>query len=407
MFINDGLQMLSSGHVQWTSRADSNLLLLSLRNVDDVVAFCAQYEFEDVIASSAEVDMAAPDSLQGVELSRKAYKLARRLTGSRRLASSIAPRLTTRRLEKEYDLFLPVFSHPHQLFALSCIPDWRKRCRKAACFIAEAWDDLLPGYLLELLAEFDHVFVNSRHVIEKVSAMIGRPCSYLPQGVDTLRFCPWPDPPQRSIDVCNIGRRSQLTHDKLLEAARQGRMFYYYDTIKPAAKQVTFHVSNGAEHRFLLANLLKRSRYFIANRARANEPEVTRGRDEIAGRFYEGVAAGAVIVGAPPDTDEFRRRFDWPDAVIPMPFDAPDVVARLAELDRDPARLERIRTENVANALLKHDWVHRLRTILETVGVAPPQRMLAREERLGRLAEQVRREGAGRPRVSQGNSSSV
>jgi hypothetical protein len=134
---------------------------------------------------------------------------------------------------------------------------------------------------------------------------------------------------------------------------------------------------------------------------------MTRGRDEIAGRFYEGVAAGAVVVGAPPDTDEFRRRFDWPDAVIPMPFDAPDMVARLAELDRDPVRLERIRTENVANALLKHDWIHRLRTILDTVEVAPPQRVLAREERLRNLAEQVRREGTARPRLAQGNGSSL
>src|SRR5262249_31670308 len=150
--------MLSSARVQWTSQRDSNLLLLSLRKVDDVVAFCAQYEFEDVIASAAEADMAAPDSLQGVELSRKAYKLVRSLTRSRRLADSVAPKLTTHRLEKEYDLFLPIFSHPHQLFALSCVPDWRKRCRRAACFIAEAWDDLLPGYLLELLSEFDHVF---------------------------------------------------------------------------------------------------------------------------------------------------------------------------------------------------------------------------------------------------------
>lgn len=396
--------MLRSGHVLSPSEKDSKLLLLSLRMVDDVVAFCAQYEFEDVIAATTGADMVAPDSLHGVELSRKAYKLVRHLTGSKRLASSLAPRLTTFELAKEYDLFLPVFSHPHQLFALSCVPDWRKRCHKAACFIAEAWSDLLPGYLLELLGEFDHVFVNSQHVIGKMAEMIGRPVSYLPQGADTLRFCPWPDPPQRSIDVCNIGRRSDVTHDALLEAARQGRVYYYYDTIKLAEKQFTFHVHNGAEHRFMLANLLKRSRYFIANRARANEPEITRGRAEIAGRFYEGVAAGAVVLGAPPDTEEFRRRFDWPDAVIPMPFDAADVVARITELDRDPARLDRICTENVANALLKHDWVHRLRTIMDVVGVAPSQRMLAREQRLRTLAEQVRRKGS---RIAENNSSSV
>ncbi len=391
MSILDKLTERLGQQIEWVSHGDSNVLLLSLRKVEDVVAYCAQYEFEDVIASVTDADMAAPEGLERVEFSRRAYKLARYLTGSRRLADSIAPRLTARRLEKEYDLFLPVFSHPHQLFALSCIPHWRKRCRKAACFIAEAWDHLLPGYLLELLSEFDHVFINSQHVIDTISGMIGRPCTYMPQGVDTLRFCPWPSPPARSIDVCNIGRRSPVTHGKLLESARQGRIFYYYDTIKPAAKQVTFHVSDGPEHRLLLANLLKRSRYFIANRARANQPEMTRGRDEIAGRFFEGAASGAIVIGDPPNIDEFRKRFDWPDAVIPMPFDAPDVAKRIEEIDADPARQTRIRRDSVANALLRHDWVHRLRTMMDAVGVSPPERMLAREASLRSLADEVRR----------------
>jgi hypothetical protein len=391
MLLADRLPERRGQHIEWVSRRDSNVLLLSLRNVEDVVAYCAQYEFEDVISSVAQTDMASPEKLEGVELSRKAYKLLRYLSGSRRLAGALVRPLAAPLLDKDYDLFLPVFSHPHQLFALSCIPEWRKRCRKAACFIVEAWDNLLPGYLLELLSEFDHVFIAAQHVIGTVSKMIGRPCTYMPQGVDTLRFCPWPEPPPRSIDVCNIGRRSPVTHEKLLERARQGRIFYYYDTIKSAAKQVTFHVSSGAEHRFLLASLLKRSRYFIANRARANQPEVTRGQDEIAGRFFEGAAAGAIVLGDPPNTDEFRARFDWPDAVIPMPFDAPEVVKRIEELDADPVRQERIRKENAANALLRHDWVHRLRTILDAVGVAPPARMLAREARLASLAAEVRR----------------
>ena len=377
--------------IGWESRGESDVLLLSLRKVEDVVAYCAQYELEDVVASVVGADMAVPEALQGIEVSRKAYKLVRLLTGSRGLAASIAPRLVTRKLHKDYELFLPVFSHPHQLFALSCIPEWRKRCRKAACFIAEAWEGMLPGYLLELLSEFDHVFVNARHVIGAMSRIIGRPCSYMPQGVDALRFCPWPDPPQRTIDVCNIGRRSPLTHEALLAAARDKGLFYYYDTVKPAEKQVTFHVSDGSEHRFLLANLLKRSRYFVVNRARANQPELIRGRDEIAGRFFEGIAAGAILIGDPPATDEFRARFGWPDAVIPMPFDAGDVAERIEQLDADPARQARIRKDNVANALLQHDWVHRLRTILDAVQIRPPVGVLAREARLRALAEEVRR----------------
>lgn len=378
-------------HIEWVSRPESSVLLLSLRRVEDVVAFCAQYEFEDVISSVMDADMVVPRTLEPVELSRKAYKLVRYLSGSRGVAAAMLAPLLRPVLDKEYDLFLPVFSHPHQLFALSCVPDWRKRCRKAVCYIVEAWAHMLPGYLLELLSEFDHVFVNAQHVVGTISKKIGRPCSYLSQGVDTLRFCPWPDPPPRTIDVCNIGRRSPVTHEKLLEAARQGRIFYYYDTVKPAAKQVTFRVSSGPEHRLLLASLLKRSRYFIANRARANEPEVTRGRDEIAGRYFEGAAAGAIVLGDPPDIEEFRQRFDWPDAVISMPFDAPEVLRRIEELDADPRRQERIRKENVANSLLRHDWVHRLRTMIDAVGMPAPPAMLEREARLKALAAEVRR----------------
>ena len=376
--------------VTWVTQRRSDVLLLSLRNVEDVVAYCAQYEFEDLISSVLQADMAAPGSLGDIELSRRAYKLLRYASGSRRLAGAAVRPLLPHAPSKEYDLFLPVFSHPYQLFALACVPDWRKRCRKAACFIVEAWAHMLPGYLLELLSEFDHVFIAAHHVVDTVAKMIGRPCTYMPQGVDALRFCPWPDPPRRSIDVCNIGRRSPVTHARLVEAAREGALFYYYDTVKPAAKQITFRVSSGSEHRLLLANLLKRSRYFVANRARANEPETTRGRDEIAGRFFEGVAAGVILLGDPPDTPEFRARFDWPDAVVPMPFDAPDILERIAAFDADPDRQERIRKENVANALLRHDWVHRLRTILEAVGVEPPPPMLEREARLTALAAEVR-----------------
>jgi hypothetical protein len=293
------------------------------------------------------------------------------------------------RLERDYELFFPVFNHVHELFALAAVPDWRRRCRVAACFVNELWAHLLPGYLLELLAEFDHVFVGVRHIVADVERIVGRPCSYLPLATDVLRFAPFPERPDRAIDVCNIGRRSPVTHEALMGLAREGRIFYYYDTVAASGagqKQRTFRVDNASEHRWLLASLLGRSRYFIANRGRINEPEFTQGNDEISGRFYEGAAAGTVMLGEPPRTAEFERQFDWPDAVIPLPFDSPDVGRRLAELDQDPERLARIRRDNVANAALRHDWVHRIRRVFETLGLQPTEAMLARERSLQALA---------------------
>src|SRR5207248_8060169 len=151
----------------------------------------------------------------------------------------------------------------------------------------------------------------------------------------------------------------------------------YYDTVRASGeggRQMTFSVGNPAEHRLLLASLLQRSRYYVANRARVNEPEKTEGKEEISGRFYEGIAAGTVLLGEPPRSEEFRRQFDWPDAVIGLPFDSPDVAERLRALDAHPARIAEIRRRNIHYAALRHDWVHRLRTVYEPLGLRPPDR---------------------------------
>jgi hypothetical protein len=369
--------------------AGGSVLLLSMRRLADVVAFCLQYELEDVVAEVTGADRVEVGDRGALERSRRAYKLVRLATGSRRLARAGAPRASTVKLERDYELFFPVFNHVHELFALATVPDWRRRCRRAACFINELWPHLLPGYLLELLAEFDHVFLGVRHPIAEVERIVGRPCHYLPLAVDVLRFTPLPDGPARTIDVCNIGRRSPVTHEALLRLARERGLFYYYDTVAASGaggKQRTFRVDDAGEHRLLLASLLQRSRYFIANRGRVNEPEFTQGRDEISGRFYEGAAAGTVLLGEPPGTEEFARQFDWPDAVIPLPFDSPAVAGVLAALDRDPERLARIRRENARQAALRHDWVHRLRAVFATLGLPPTEAMLAREQRLQALA---------------------
>lgn len=374
---------------------EGRLLVLSMRRLADLVGYCPIYEFEDLVCELAGAAMTLPAGLSRLELSRRAYRATRTLTGSRRLASIVArPRRTP--VDGHYDLFLAFFNHPHELYALSSVEGWRRRSGFAACYLGEAWEHLLPVYLLELLREFDHVFVGVRGATGPIARITGRPCSYLPMGVDAVRFCPYPRPSARTIDVCSIGRRSPVTHRALLELARRDGLFYYYDTIRSSPldgvpAQVTFRVSDHVEHRLLLASLLKRSRFFIVNRAWADEPARTRGGDEIAARFYEGAAAGAVLLGTAPESDDFQSQFGWPDSVVPMPFDAAHVGDTIAGLADDPARCARIRRENVANTLLRHDWVYRLRTILETAGVPVPARVAAREQALAALAAEARR----------------
>jgi hypothetical protein len=96
-----------------------------------------------------------------------------------------------------------------------------------------------------------------------------------------------------------------------------------------------------------------------------------------------------VLLGDAPATDEFRAQFDWPDAVIHMPFDCPGIEAVLAELVADPQRLALISRNNARNAALRHDWLHRLEVIFNTLGMPPTAGMLERKQRLAELAQLI------------------
>jgi hypothetical protein len=366
------------------------VLLLSERRIADLVAYCLAYEFEDTFASVTGAQRIDAVDVPALEFSRRAYRFARVTSGSRTLARRLAPYpRSVVRLQRDYELFFPVFSHTHELYSLAMIPNWRQRCRKAACFITEVWSDLLPQYLLELLSDFDHIFIGFRHSVEEVSRITGRPCTYLPLAVDVPRFAPAsPDLP-RPIDVCNIGRRSPVTHRALLEDAEAQQKFYYHDTVTasgPDLKQRTFRVENPHEHRGMLARLLKRSRYYIANRSLVNKPEFTAGREEISARFYEGAAAGTVMIGEAPRSEEFQRQFDWPDAVIHLPFDSPDVAGILADLDRSPERLQAARRHGIREAARRHDWLYRIRTVFDALDLPPTAAMLERGRTLDQIA---------------------
>jgi hypothetical protein len=366
-----------------------DVLLLSMRRLQDLVANCIAYEFEDFIVEVTAADRVEADNRLALENARRAYKLARFATRSTRLARALSIQPSTVRLQRDYELFLPVFNHTHELYTLAVVPEWRKHCRFAACYVVEVWVHLLPRYLLEILGSFDHIFLGAYNCVDEVAKITGRPCSYLPLASDVLKFSPAPDFPKRSVDVYNIGRRSEVTHRALISLAQQRRLLYCYDTVAASGfdgKQRTFRVQSAAEHRLLFASMLQRSRYYVANRARINEPEYTGGKEEISGRFYEGVAAGAVLIGERAHNKPFKDEFGWPDALIHVPFDSPNIGEIICELDSQPERLARIRRENVRHAAKQHDWLHRLKVVFDTFGIQPTQAMLEREQRLEALA---------------------
>ncbi len=383
------------------------ILGLSVRQIRSLVGFSSLYEFEDIVQTNSHASLIQTRDNQAIEAGRKVYKAFKAIDKSCHLSNFLSryciPTKSRFHLQHDYDLFFPSFNSPFELFALKSVEGWRDRSRYAACFINEVWERELKDctYLLELLKDFDHIFVGLHHSVDSVSRLTGKPCTYLPIGIDALTFCPFSrlekgSEEVRNIDICNIGRRSDITHRALLDLAEQNDLFYYYDTVSTSgvtdAAKTTFHVKNHQEHRLLLANLLKRSRYFITNRAFINAPERTGGKSEIPSRFFEGAAAGTVMMGTPPETAIFKAYFDWEDAVIHLPFDAPDIAATIADLDAQPERVATIRRNNVIHALLKHDWLHRLQVVYDTFDLPPSLAMVERSQKISALVNQIQQQ---------------
>src|SRR5262245_57615881 len=160
------------------------VLLLSQRRISNLVAFCLAYEFEDTLAGVTDALRLDVTDVPSLESSRRAYKLTRMATGSRELARRLAPSPNCATiLEQDFQLFFPIFRHSYELYSLMAVPNWRRRCRKAACFISEIGSDQLPTYLLELLSEFDHIFLGTRNGAEEITSITSRPCTYLPYAV--------------------------------------------------------------------------------------------------------------------------------------------------------------------------------------------------------------------------------
>lgn len=362
------------------------ILVVSVRGFRFQAANCCIYELEDLLTELEAAQLYAPNPGHNFVTARRIYRAAKHLGATDATAVRIAPFPQELVLEHEYDLLFAVLDNPYQFHLLETIKGWREKCRYTACFITEMWqpDLKVKPLFREPWSNFDRIFLGVTQCVEDLDKLIEPPVSYVPPAVDTLRFSPYPNPPERSIDVSYVGRRSPDIHDALVKRTAQDNFFYYHDTMRGKLE-----IANPREHRLLLARLFQRSRYNITNYAKFNSTEETGGTQEIGYRFFEGAAAGTVMVGMPPAGDAFPHYFDWEEPIIKVPLSGTDVVEAIAELDAQPERLERISRRNVANCLLKHDWSYRWRDMLATFGLQPSPKMMERERYLKELAQSI------------------
>jgi hypothetical protein len=84
----------------------------------------------------------------------------------------------------------------------------------------------------------------------------------------------------------------------------------------------------------------------------------------IGQRFYESLAAGCVLVGKKPITNEMDDLLNWPNCLIELPNSLPDAIELIRDLSADDNKLNLIRERNLAEVQTRHDWRHRIPLML-------------------------------------------
>jgi hypothetical protein len=348
-------------------------------------------EAQDVLVDCDDVDLIHLEPSNGFAFKEKWLMRLVYHDVSGRLVS-INPGLRPARLTRDYDLFILVCPWWRDVWYANAIQGWRDHCRTSVCWIDELWANSVPQLQswLPVLSKFDHVIVGISGSGKALGDAIGRPCHEIQGGVDAIRFTPYPNPPARVIDVYSIGRRLDGIHRVLLNLAASKEMFYVHDTLQNTGDS---QAPDHREHRDMYAHMAKRSRFFMVAPGKVNVPEETRGQVALGIRYFEGSAAGAVLIGQAPDCEAYRRHFDWPQAVIEIQPNGSDVAEVISRLSAEPERLRQISCRNAEEALRRHDWVYRWREILGIAGLTPTPAMEAREKRLGELAELAKERG--------------
>jgi len=355
------------------------------RNFTKNVYRSGLYEAQDVLVEIDDVDLIRLDVTWGAWVNEYWLRTPLYHDVSSKLIFA-NPGLRRVQLSKDYDVFIAVCATFWDLPYINAIERWRDHCKIGVCWIDELWVSNIPDYKywLPALGQFDYVFVGYRGTVSALSHAANRTCFWLPGGVDALRFSPFSHPAARVVDVYSIGRRYEGIHHEMLKAAERGEMFYLHDTFVGGG---LIEVYDYRQHRELFANTAKRSRCFVVATAKMDQVDYTQGQVEVGYRYYEGAAAGTVMIGEAPDCDAYRELFGWPEAVIPIQPDGSDTMAVLSELGSNPERRAAISRRNTKEALLRHDWIHRWNEMFRIAGIEPSPRKAAREQRLKELAD--------------------
>jgi hypothetical protein len=213
-------------------------------------------------------------------------------------------------------------------------------------------DRLRPSLRIERAV--DQICIPFRRVIEQLKPEHQPLARHIPLGVDpTLVNGLNRD---RPISVLAYGRQPpEITRslaEKLNDPSNPS-IFHHTDHLTIA------EINDATLHRRHFWKLAQSSMVALAYDAKLTSPH--RVPISIVGqRFYESLAAGCIVAGKRPATDEADELLDWPDAIVELPDKPADAIEALQSLCGNATRAAEIRERNVEEVRARHDWRHRI-----------------------------------------------
>lgn len=371
--------------------SEPSILIISQRDRPDGFgrqpAYISFLEAEETLAAATGADIVSIDASPSDRRVR-----ARRIAGRqlRRLAHSgvaLPPTPSVRaagpRIElprEHYDVGVFVGFTNWDLPLLERLPEVRHSCAHLLAWLPEVWASDLDRRQAryEAFGLLDSLYIGMDAASGILADLTPTPVHYVPLAVDTARFSPSGPEQPRPIDVLGIGRRDPELHEHLLDWSRKTSRLYIYDTMSGAV------VPDQTEHRANLGDTYARTNVALTSFAKSNMPEVTRGEREIPGRLWEALAAGAHMIGLPPD-ESLQKRVVGEAVVREMPNDAAAAVEMIDELVTGDYQARRVAATQLA--LRRHDWAHRWAQIFNLAGIKVPRGIETRIENLAARAD--------------------
>lgn len=328
----------------------TRILLMSGRDRFRALADACAFDFEDAIIDATQCDVLTA-------------------TGTR---SGLAP---------GYDLAIMVAISLNQLFELDreirrqgAMPPAQRRI--AYVFggygaIAGRYRNPARRYLsgaARCLAGLDRLYVGIADDVGVIESSLDVPTRYLPMAANCVTaaarpFASWQD---RPIAVTGFGRQHRPTAAALSDRLNRPESpeLFYNTNFTGLGSTV-----DRLRYRAMFWQILRKSRISLAFDHFFTDP----GRAKLSyvgPRWFEILAAGAVLAGRAPATADRARLLDWPDAAIDLPQDPEAAVDTLMTLLADEDRMRAISLRNLQEMHARHDWRHRLAEMLRQEGMS-------------------------------------